>query len=871
MVDVLKYIHENIRSPLTMAEVARQFGYSKWHFCMRFREYTGRTFVEYVRHYRIQLAALDILRGERITDVALDYGYETISGFNKSFLSVYGCVPSEYRSRAKECQLYYERRKMAMFPLSDRCSILRENTVEQKRYQRYFCAQRNVYHALGMAEAARKGLSNSEIIASGMAYTLENMHPFIAPHELIVGFNYGDGDCGEGYTPEASEEGRRVMRENGITDEDAENYFRLDAQQKNPLRRCPEYRMTREEEESQWEMAAIGRMIDSNHSVLAYEKVLHLGFEGLLEQVERWEKQNGTNEMYRAMKEICRGACGMGEKYADEARRLLRSADPAYDAEDLEKIIAVCSRVPAKPAESFQEAVQSLWFAHILNTWEDGINANSLGRLDQILYPYYKADLEKGTLTKESAFEMICCLWLKLHRDYDVQQSCVGGTAADGSSQVNELSYLMLDAVEQLNLIRCISVRYSGNTEREFLRRALEVVGHVQKGVPFFFNDDVMIPALIYKGIPPEDACGYTQIGCVETVIPGKSNPHAVTGQTNLLKAVEYVLCNGYSMMYPELCPGVATGELHELRTYEQFYHAVLLQIEKILDIACRVVDRCRAPSVVNSPRPYKSLLTAGCMESGRDFNDAGAEYDYYQIMLGGIPNLADSLAAIKKFVYREQRMTLSELKQMLVQDFPDEAIRNELISKAPKFGNDIAEVDEIAADIMDKACDLLEKYSEKYGISFHAQPFTFKWMIDQGLTSAASPDGRHKGDPIAYSCSPMQGRDFNGLTALLNSLTKLPTRKAPGTTSAIVEVDPKLFCDHNIDMLTDILLASGRKGLCNVQFNTVDADMLIDAQKHPERYGNLAVRVCGFSQKFTLLTPELQNHIIGRTKHICF
>ena len=238
--------------------------------------------------------------------------------------------------------------------------------------------------------------------------------------------------------------------------------------------------------------------------------------------------------------------------------------------------------------------------------------------------------------------------------------------------------------------------------------------------------------------------------------------------------------------------------------------------------------------------------------------------------MLGGIPNLADSLAVIKKFVFDEKKYTLGELKEILINNFPDEAVRAEFINKAPKYGNDIDEVDDIAVDIMDKACDMLDVMSEKYGLSFHAQPFTFLWMIEHGQHSAASPDGRRKGEPIAYSCSSMQGRDFNGLTALLNSISKLPSLKAPGTTSAIVELDPKLFCDRNLDTLTDIFIAASKKGLCNVQFNIIDADTLIDAQKHPEHYNNLAVRVSGFSQKFNLLSPELQNHIIGRTKHTC-
>jgi len=379
-----------------------------------------------------------------------------------------------------------------------------------------------------------------------------------------------------------------------------------------------------------------------------------------------------------------------------------------------------------------------------------------------------------------------------------------------------------------------------------------------------------MIPALTAKGISFEDACDYTQIGCIETVIPGKSNPHAVTGETNLLKSIEYVFCNGNSMMHPEFKPGVETGELQNLDTYEKFYDAVKRQIYRILDLTCSSVKKRTVCAVNNSPKPYKSLLTEGCIESGKDFNNAGAKYDYYQIMLGGIPNLADSLEVIRTFVYDKQKYTLARLKDILLNDFEDDFVRHEFMNKAPKFGNDIDSVDSIAVDIVNFACDCLDELSEKYSLSFHAQPFTFLWMVEHGRESAASPDGRHKGEIIAYSASPMQGRDFSGLTAVLNSIAKLPTKRTPGTTSAIVEVDPKLFTDRNIQMLTEILLASASKGLENVQFNTIDADTLLNAQKFPEKYNNLAVRVSGFSQKFNLLSSELQDHIIGRTKHSC-
>ncbi|MGN1099560.1 MAG: pyruvate formate lyase family protein, partial [Christensenellales bacterium] len=835
----------------------------------------GVTVGEYLRHYRMQLAAIDVLKGKKITDVAFDNGYETLGGFNKAFLKEFGCLPRECRKQAKECRLYYERRKRSMYVLPDRCALLRERTVNLKADMERYCLQRVVYFSLGGAAAAEKGMPAAEIFAAGTANTLDKFTPYIAPGELIVGFNFGDGKYPDFFIPDDSEENRELMRKNSISEEDIEEYYRLgpefrslDFTDGRNLCDVSEVKLTKAEREMRDEWASIGRCICHNHSVIGYDQVLKLGFEGLLRKVEEAEKLNGELPMYNGMKNICRSAMRMGEKYALEAERLLCNGDPDYDAEDLKKVIDVCRNVPRRPARTFAEAVQSLWFAHIVNTWEDNVNANSLGRLDQILYPYYKEDIANGRITGDEAFELICCLWLKLYRDYDVQQSCVGGTNPDGTSAVNELSYMMLDATERLDFIRCLSVRFSGATEKEFLRRALEVVGHVQKGIPFFFNDDVMIPALRSKGIAEEDAYNYTQLGCVETVIPGKSNPHAVTGESNLLKAIEYTLENGRSMACPEFEPGVRTGELESFVTYQSFYAAVLKQVDRILDVTCSQVkkycDACIAP------KAYKSLLTEGCLASGRDFNEKGAVYDYYQIMLGGVPNLADSLQVIKKFVYEEKRYSLRQIKEILENNFPDEAVRTEFVNKASKFGNDIDEVDSIAVDIVNHACDELEKLEKKYDRSFHAQPFTFLWMIEHGKTSAASPDGRRKGEPIAYSASPMQGRDFNGLTAVLNSIAKFPTKRTPGTTSAIVEVDPKLFTDRNIGSLVDILTASAKKGLSNVQFNTVDAETLIDAKRHPEKYNNLAVRVSGFSQKFNLLQPELQDHIIGRTKHTC-
>lgn len=778
-----------------------------------------------------------------------------------------------------------------MFPLTERCNRLRECAVNTKPANQRILPQHVLLFEEGLyGYLASGGTGPHSRIAAGIINVIEKSETLIAPDELLVGYNYADTPYPEFWQPDDSAESRKLVLDAGFSAEQYENHLRRHAEVLKYYqfdRQVFDYSTTHRISfnngaidflqdfseadlalDDEW--AAIGRSMTDNHTIVDYALVLSLGFSGLRAKVEAYEAKNGPSDMYAAMKKLCDAACTLGERYARHAEGMLACETDPQRRRELEGIIHTCRRVPAEPARNFREALQSLLFAHYINTWEDGINANSLGRLDQMLYPYYRADIDAGRLTQAEAFELICCLWIKLYRDYDVQQSCVGGCKADGSDAVNALSWMMLDATEALGFVRCISVRFTSRTDPAFIRRALEVVGRMQKGVPFFFNDDVLIPALVTSGISPEDARGYSQIGCVETVLPGLCNPHAVSGETNVLKAMEYVFGNGRSLFDPRLTPGLSTGALSEFTTYPRFKEAVYAQVRNILEVACRKVALWSTLAAKYNPKPIKSLLTLDCVESGRDFNDGGARYDYYQIMLGGVVNLADSLLSVKRIVYEDRLCSLSYMKEQLENDFPDEAFRQFCLHRAAKFGNDADEADAAAAEIILFCCDVLEEMNARHGMHFHAQPFTFLWMVDHGRVSAASPDGRHRGENIAYSVSPMQGRDMNGLTAVLNSLAKLPSKRCPGTISAIVEAEPQLFTDANVPVLTDILLTAAERGLSNVQFNTVNAETLLDAQRHPEKHNNLAVRVSGFSQKFNLLDRPLQDHIIGRTKHKC-
>lgn len=611
-----------------------------------------------------------------------------------------------------------------------------------------------------------------------------------------------------------------------------------------------------------------------NHTVIGYARVLEKGFLALAAEVrERLAALDIVDAeglqvrmTLESMLTVAEAAAEIGTRYADHVHTLWEACTDPVRAVELSALEDVLRQVPAHPARTFREALQSLWFAHIINTWEDGINANSLGRLDQILYPYYRRDIDAGRLTRVEAFELIGCLWIKLYRDYDVQQVVLGGVDAEGHDAANELTFLMLDITDALDFIRCLSVRLHRDSPRLLLRRSLELVGK-GKGIPFFFNDDVLVPALADNGIALRDARDYAAIGCVEITIPGKANPHAVSNRINLLKCLELALNNGRSMTTGATL-GPATGDPAAMGSLEDVIAAYERQVAYCVHSMCRETLRLWTAQRLTAPMPFKSLLTEDCLASGRDFNDRGARYDYHESMPMGIPNVADSLAAIDQLVFKEGKLTLIDLVEELRQNFPHETVRLALLHRAPKYGNDDGTVDSLAARVFRHYCDLMREVSETYQMPFFAQPFTYLWLVEAGQRTGATPDGRHCGENLAYSISPMQGRDFKGLSALINSLARLPQQLAAGSTSAIVEAEPVLFAKENLDYLAALLQTAITKGVGQLQFNVVTAETLRQAQAEPGRHRNLAVRVSGFSQKFCLLNKELQDHIIARTKH---
>lgn len=612
-----------------------------------------------------------------------------------------------------------------------------------------------------------------------------------------------------------------------------------------------------------------------NHSVRGYEKVLRLGFEGVLAEVGaaiaavRIEDPDAPERLtyLQAARAVAAAGCEMGARYAECAERMAAECADPERAGELRDIAAVCRQVPARPARTLREAVQALWFAHVITCWEDGINANSIGRIDQILHPYYQRGTDAGALSTQEAAEWLALLSVKLYRSYDVQQATVGGLLPDGSDATNDLSYLVLEVTRALDFVRCLSVRAHKETPRALLEQAADLVAR-GGGIPFFFNDEAIVPGLVRNGIPIQDARGYAIIGCVEITIPGKAAPHAVSGWINLAKCLELALNDGCDLRTGERL-GPATGSLAQFGSLEDVLLAYDAQVCHFLR---QIVFGCNMLEVHfehATPLPYLSLLTDDCVARGRDITAGGARYNYHGCAAIGIPNAADSLAALDALVFRERRVSPEQLHAALLADYEgEETLRQLLLRRAPKYGNDVEAVDRLAAEVTRRFCEALSEFRSVRDGRFLPSLFSFTLMLPLGKLTGALPDGRRAGEPLAYSISPAQGRDASGFTALLWSLGKLPNDLVAASTSAIVEVEPSLLEGEGMQRFVDALQVAIAQGVGQLQVNVVTAETLRRAQEHPEEYPNLCVRVSGFSQKFNLLSREMQDHIIARTKH---
>jgi len=615
-----------------------------------------------------------------------------------------------------------------------------------------------------------------------------------------------------------------------------------------------------------------------NHSIRDFAKVLRVGFDGIVAEIgaalarckpERPGEKDRLDAL-GSMKIAAEAAGRIGERYAAVYARAAEACDNPQRASEYHELTAICRRVPRQPARTLHEAIQALWFAHVITCAEDHINANSIGRIDQILWPYYHADVEAGRIDHSRAAQLLAALWIKLYQDYDVQQTCLSGQTPDGDDATNELSHLCLDVTEALGFVRCLSVRIHHRTPRPFLRRTMELVGR-GGGIPFIFNDDAIIPALGFSGITdPRDARDYAMIGCVEVTIPGRTNPRAVSHMFNVAKCFELAIHDGVDPANGKRIGPRTGGGLARWRTFKQAYNAYTKTVKHFARHAAAMSNFGETLQDHWHPQPFRSCLTTSCIERGRDVVAGGAKYNYHSCCMIGGPNVADSLHVLDQLVFKSKRVDRAELLEALRTNFADaEPLRQRLLRRCAKYGNDVADVDGLAARVAEDYCRLMNGLRTRFGGRFHVHLFSFVWHLDPcGAKTGALPDGRRAGEPLAYSISPMQGRDERGLTAVLNSLARMPHHLAAGSSSAIIEIDPALFEPDHIDRTVDIVTTAIERGVGQLQLNVVNAETLRRAQAKPDKYRNLCVRVSGFSQKFCLLDRQMQDHIIARTKH---
>ncbi|MFZ5436995.1 MAG: glycyl radical protein [Bacillota bacterium] len=632
------------------------------------------------------------------------------------------------------------------------------------------------------------------------------------------------------------------------------------------------------------------------HLLVDYPKVLRFGFQGIKsdalmhagsldltipDNIERYL-------FYEAVAIACDAAVQFGLRYSREAARLAAQTTDERRKQELSDIARVCSRVPGEPAESYREALQSFWLTHlIIQIDTDGL-AISPGRFDQYIYPYYRADIARGVLTKTEAQELLNCLWLKFyeitklvdnpHLDdmaYGIgnnlsQNLVVGGVGPDGTDVTNEISFMCLEAEGAVRLDQpSFSVRIHCESPTEFLEKVIEVV-KMGGGKPALFFDQAAIPALLATGVPLSEARDYALCGCVEPATTYNSYTWANAAMFNLPKCLELALNDGVCML-TGVQMGPKTGSPDELRTFDQVCKAFKAQVKYFLKHLVVVLNTCDLLHMKNLPTPFVSALVDDCMARGKDITGGGARYNHIGIQGVGLADVADALAAVKEVVFDRKLMSLKELTTILKNNFEgrEDAYRW-LRNESPKFGNDDDRVDLIAREIGRFFCEEVSHYLCWRGGSCRPGLFPVASNVPMGRHVAALPSGRRSQMPLADGISPAPGCDVNGPTAVVKSVTKVDHVSAPNGTLLNLKFHPSALQDRKGTMaLISLIRTMGSRQGMHMQLNVVGADTLRDAQAHPDQYRDLLIRVAGYSAFFVELDSDLQEHIISRTEHL--
>ncbi|MBN2322181.1 MAG: hypothetical protein JXQ30_00480 [Spirochaetes bacterium] len=647
------------------------------------------------------------------------------------------------------------------------------------------------------------------------------------------------------------------------------------------------------------------------HTIPDWETLLRLGINGIKETArEKLESITGEDteadrkrRFLRASIISCDAVTAFVNRYVQELERLIPEKKHTERGQELLRIKRCCERVPANPATTFHEAVQSIWFLDLILHQVIGARDYTLGRADQYLYPFYKKDTENGTITRKEALEILEYLFIKCNevtsiishthgrpiynytitRDTkrslcldSVQYCTVGGKNIDGGDDTNEVSFLILEAVHELHLRQPnIIVRYFRGINPVFWLKAVDIARSGINTIAFY-NDEVIIPAYEKCGILPRDAVDYAQIACCHSGLPGRSM-ELREYWFNLPKYLELALNDGLDPMIG-LQMGLHTGTIDEFTTFDDFLDAFKAQIKYQIEKVLQEQGEYYRQNFSLKPFSFESVVMKDCIATAMDYKNfrrnppTGTGYIYFDCLCGGIATVADSLAAVKKLVYEEGRMSLEELNAILRNNFEgQEKLRLELLNKFPKYGNDDDYVDSFAVDIAFFFVQTVIGMSNPYLGLLIPSIYSYHGYACHGAVTGATPDGRQAREPVSENQEAVNGMDRNGLTALLNSMAKFKDvfsfTPCGGST---ISIHPTGIAGENgTKLLSGLIETYFENGGQHVQTNVVNKETLIDAKKHPKKHRALLVRVTGYSAYFVTLSPECQDYIIERAAHL--
>lgn len=637
------------------------------------------------------------------------------------------------------------------------------------------------------------------------------------------------------------------------------------------------------------------------HLAVNYERILKDGLRGYEKRVKEYKAAldltNPDNVdkycFYNAVLIVLKAVRNFANRYSVLAKDLAEKELNQERKNELLEISRICSKVPYEPAETFKEAVQSVWFIQLILQIESNGHSLSYGRFDQYMYPYYDRDIKNGTIKESEALELLTCLWIKTLTINKVrsqahtlssagspmyQNVTIAGQTTDKKDAVNDLSFLVLKSVAQTRLTQPnLTVRYHKNINKRFLDECVEVM-RLGFGMPALNNDEIIIPSFMDWQVKEEDAYNYSAIGCVETAVPGKWG-YRCTGMSyiNFPRMLLCTMNNGVDLTSNKRFTK-GYGYFTEMESYEELLKAwdkTIREITRYSVIVENVIDKASERDV---PDILCSALTDDCIARGKTIKEGGAVYDFISGLQVGIANMADCLAAIKKLVYEEKKITRQELWDAILDDFSspkNKKIQEMLIREAPKYGNDDDYVDQLIVEAYDSYIEEIEKYpNTRYnrgpigGIRY-AGTSSISANVGQGMSTMATPDGRNAFEPLAEGCSPAHNSDKNGPTAVFKSVSKLRTNKITGGVLLNQKMTPQMLLTEENRQKLELLIKTffNRLHGYHVQYNIVSKETLIDAQKHPEKHKDLIVRVAGYSAFFNVLSKKTQDDIIGRTE----